>query len=99
MLYLVDDWPYEFWPSRKIGTNGLPNNYSALLPHISSAFHETGLEMRLFYTHQMSAPSRRSLLSGRYMTSMGKPFGLTNSLSTRVSTIGDRLKAAGYATS
>ena len=98
VFYLVDDWPYELWPTVRVGTNGAPNRYDELLPHLSRHFVDAGLEIDHMYTHQMSAPSRRSLFSGRYMTTAGKPFGMGNSLSTRISTLGERLKAVGYST-
>ena len=96
IVFFTDDWPYELWPTVTQGTSGLPNNYSALLRSLASEFVSGGLEVDHMYTHELSFPSRRSLLSGRYMTSAGVPYGRVNSLTTRISTLADRLKAAGY---
>lgn len=98
LFYLVDDWPYELWPTVAAGDRGQPNNYSALLPNVASTFSDDGLHIATLYTQPMSAPSRRSLLSGRFMTQVGKPFGSSTSLSTRITTLGEKLKEAGYAT-
>ena len=98
LMYISDDWPYELWPTRMTGDRGQPNNYTALLPSFSKHFVDDGLEVKNMYTQPMSAPSRRTLFSGRFMTHVGKPFGQINSLSTRISTLGERLKSAGYET-
>ena len=92
IVYLMDDWPYEMWPSN------LDGNYTALLPSISREFVDNGLAIDTFYAQPMSAPSRRTLFSGRYMTQVGRPYGGINSLSTRITTLGERLKAANYTT-
>lgn len=95
-IYLLDDWPFEFWPTVKRGTDGLPNDYDKLLPHLSRTFVNEGLAIKHMYTHIKSAPSRRSFLSGRYMTSTGTSNRyFSDSLSTKISTLGERLKSAG----
>ena len=98
LFYLVDDWPYELWPTRLTGDRGVLNNYTNLLPAIDRAFVKEGMEIATMYTQPMSAPSRRSFFSGRFMTQIGRPFGGTNGLSTRISTIAERLKGANYST-
>jgi hypothetical protein len=99
LLYLMDDWPYEFWPGVSTSERGTPTNYSALLPALSRHLVDGGLQIGTTYVQPMSAPSRRSLFSGRFMTQVGRPFGQINSLSTRISTIGERLASAGCACS
>ena len=95
---LADDWPYEMWPSVTTDDHGAPTNYTGLLPSIARNFVEDAMDIDLVYAQPMSAPSRRSLFSGRFMTQVGKPFGGINSLSTGISTFPERLKSAGYAT-
>lgn len=98
LIYLLDDWPYEMWPSVESDQRGRPTNYRALLPALSRYAVDEGMAIRTMYTQPMSAPSRRSLFSGRFMTRVGRPFGGGNSLSTQITTLGERMKAAGYAT-
>ena len=87
------------WPSVATSDRGEPTNYSLLLPNHAQLFVDDGLRIETMYSQPMSAPSRRSLFSGRFMTQVGRPFGQINSLSTRISTIGERLKSAGCARS
>lgn len=98
LIFLTDDWPYELWPTEMLGTNAAANNYTALFPAISTEFVRRGVQLSHAYTHELSFPSRRSLLSGRFMTTAGKPYGRVNSLTTRISTLADRLKASNYST-
>ena len=51
----------------------VPNRYDELLPHTHAAFVAGGVELRTLYTHQICSPSRRSLMSGRFMTTLGAP--------------------------
>ena len=74
------------------------NGYDALLPHVAEHFVQRGIALRTFYTFQICSPSRRSLLSGRFMTTVGKPYGSAQALQIQASTLADRLKAAGYET-
>ena len=96
LLYLTDDWAYEFWPDGSAGIDGLPTNYTALLPHIARHFVQDAMSIQTMYAQATSAPSRRSLFSGRFMSNVGRPFGQSHSLSTRISTVAERLRAAGY---
>ena len=97
IIHLMDDWPYEMWPSLD-GSAAIDANYTALLPSIAREFGNDGVHIETFYSQPMSAPSRRSLFSGRYMTQVGRPYGGINSLSTRITTLGERLRAANYST-
>jgi arylsulfatase A-like enzyme len=74
------------------------NAYDALLPHVTEHFVQRGIALRTLYTCQICSPSRRSLLSGRFITTIGKPYGSTQALQVQASTLADRLKAAGYET-
>ena len=56
LFYVLDDLPYELWPTVAAGDRGLPNNYSALLPHVASTFAGGGLHIATLYTQPMSAP-------------------------------------------
>jgi len=90
VFFLVDDWPYELWPS----SSRADENYTALLPHISQHFAQDGLGLVHAYSHKISNPARRALLSGRFTFTLGGQ----GALPAKISTLGDRMKAAGYYT-
>lgn len=98
IFFLTDDWPYELWPTNTVGSRGAPNNYGSLLPNIAMSFVAEGLELDHVYAHKISVPSRRAFFAGRYVTSLGVPYTAYLGLSAKISTLGDRMKAAGYTT-
>lgn len=74
------------------------NDYDVLLPNVNSTFVSSGVALRTFYTFQICSPSRRSLLLGRFMSTVGKPYGSDFAMQVQASTVADRLKSAGYST-
>ena len=95
VYFLADDWPHELWPN---STSDDTENYTALLPSITRHFVDDGLRLDNHYFHKISSPSRRALLSGRFVSTLGTPSGDKWALSAAISTLGDRMTEAGYST-
>ena len=72
VYFLADDWPHELWPN---STSDDTENYTALLPSITRHFVDDGLRLDNHYFHKISSPSRRALLSGRFVSTLGTPCG------------------------
>ena len=94
IFLLADDFPYELWPRA--------NNPAAraLLPGLASSFVDNGLDLERFYTSQICAPARASLLTGRwphraYETSSMRA---CKGISPAMGTIAEKLRGAGYST-
>ena len=64
VFHLMDDWGYNSWP----GEGDVPRE---MLPHIASTFVDSGLRLTRHYATRMCAPSRRSLMTGRFMPAIG----------------------------
>lgn len=77
---------------------GVSNRYDELLPHTARHLVADGVSIRTLYTYHFCAPSRRSLMSGRFITALGEPSGGLLGLQHQTSTLANRLQTAGYAT-
>jgi arylsulfatase A-like enzyme len=102
VMLFVDDWSKSFWP---FDQKGLPRNtgytqesFKELLPSIRKVFVEDGMELDRHYSHSTCAPSRKSLMSGRFALHVGDANMACEPLPTRISTIGNALQDAGYST-
>ena len=62
VLLVADDWGFELFPRRDTAGDVHKN----LLPRIREAFVDDGLVLDRHYAHSTCAPSRASLLSGRW---------------------------------
>ena len=61
---LADDWAWPTWPD----VGGLPR---AMLPNVADLFVDGALTLDQHYAARACAPSRRSLLSGRFVHAIG----------------------------
>lgn len=103
---MTDDWSATYWPS----TSGMDTTSDAGVNHkvmdndqaMASLFpkikhlQDEGIYMNRFYASPVCTPSRKQILSGRYVYSQGN--GDWRSLRARYTTISEKLKQAGYAT-
>ena len=89
IFLLTDDWGWELWPRP-----GGP--HEVLLPQIRQHFVADGLSLARHYTYAYCAPSRQSLLSGRWPIHVNEENSVCSGISRAMSTVADRLTAAGY---
>lgn len=92
VFHLVDDWGWNSWPGTP---DGVPR---AMLPQIDDLLVRNGLTLSQHYATRSCAPSRRALLSGRFINAVGDHNHDCPGLPLGVTTLPERLKAAGYAT-
>ena len=96
IYHLVDDWGWSSWPHRGAvaASQGLPR---AMLPSIAELTN-SGLTLDQHYAARSCAPSRRALLSGRFLNSVGSHNDDCPGLSLSVTTLPELLQRAGYRT-
>ena len=89
---LADDWAWPTWPDN---VGGLPR---AMLPNVADLFVDGALTLDQHYAARACAPSRRSLLSGRFVHAIGSHNGDCPGLPLAVTTLPEVLRSAGYRT-
>ena len=69
-----------------------------MMPHIDRLLVSGGMELEQHYVARACAPSRRSLLSGRFVQTVGAHNHDCPGLPLGATTLAEKLKEAGYAT-
>ena len=81
--------------------DGLPKNDTIQTPTLD-ALAAGGIKLNRYYAYQYCSPTRSSLVSGRYpihVNRANRPSSKSGGVDMRMTTIGERMKAANYATS
>lgn len=87
---MIDDWGWY--------NNGFHGNELIKTPFIDELVRTESLHIERHYTFKYCSPTRRSFLSGRVPPHSGEDQGADATIDLRMSTIADKMKAAGYVT-
>lgn len=91
LFALVDDWGWELWPRR-----GSDASTRELLPNVAKLLVDDGLTLSRHYAYMYCAPSRQSLLSGRWPVHGNEANSNCRGVPLGIATLADRMSAGGY---
>ena len=100
-LFLVmdDDHGWDMWPrAGPVHVNGTQRNIERVLPAITRMFVEQGVTLNRFYVHPKCAPSRQSLMSGRWDWHATQQNEACHAVPLTYRLLSDVLRTAGYRT-
>ena len=99
LIVMDDDHGWDMWPRA-----GLDHAHSAqhgierVLPEITRMFVEQGVTLNRFYVHPKCAPSRQSLMSGRWDWHASQQNEACHAVPLTYRLVSDVLRTAGYRT-
>ena len=99
VFLLVDDWGWDLMPRQPDFRDAVHDrDLERLLPTVSRLFARDGLALERHYAMMYCAPSRQSLLSGRWPVHSNEVNTGCRGVPLKMRTLADKIKEGGYAT-
>ena len=96
LFTLVDDWGWELWPRSGSDKLGSDASTRELLPNVAQLLVDDGLTLARHYAFMYCAPSRQSLLSGRWPVHGNEANSNCRGVPLGIATLADQMSAGGY---